>query len=1124
MFYKSGINGATAGGTATFTQTGGTVNAWGGITFGLAPGTIFNSGVAALTNSGGFLYIGPGGSIGITKFANSAATNYITLSGGTVGALGAWISSMPMTLATLNGNITFRTADSGGSPFNIGLSGALTGPGGFYKTGGGVLTLSGANNYAGSTVISNGMVIIKPVLSPTNGALTLDGSAGSPTLSMQPQSAGQFLTVNGSLTYAAGTVTNDFNFGSLPPSASVAPIQVTNNVVCTVMPLVTIEGSAIPTGTYPLIKYGGSVSGTLPTTPTSLPASTGGYITNITATKTIALVVTNSPVTASLVWSVGSGAWGLITNLNWSVFGNPTNYTEPNPVQFDDTASGPFPITVTNIGTVSPSGVSVPGTNTYTIIGNGGKIAGSTGVTKSGSGTLTLSGTNTYSGGTTVAGGQLNINNGGDSSGLDSAIGTGTLTLDLGAKVDNTSGQSVTLQPAIPETWVDDWNYLGSANFDTGLGAITLGSSVITLNVVSNMLAVSGAIGDGGNSYKIQKTGNGTLTLSGNNTFAGGFELVSGQVNVGSTNCLGTNAVTIDGGTIDNVSGANLTLSGVASYSFPLAVNGTFTYLGTSNNLDLGSAQVAITTGASQKWNIVSNKLTVEGNLLIGNATITKIGNGTLAVIGSGSSQQASFIVNQGEIDAGRSVGVTFGNGGNGFGFIVQSNAVVKLLAGDGNQVVDGTYIVPQLNTGGVFDLNGQSETVDGLTMTNGVLRNASAGTVSTLTITPTLGAHGTNAIILGDVNNNNTFNVPTADAELDINGAVTGSGSLLKTGLGVLKLLGNNSHTGNTTISNGVLALGASGSLAGTPLISVGNGATFDVSAVGSFTLGSSQTLSNLAAATGTLNGNLNTGSGKVSVTYVSGTPALNVTNGTLTLSGSTTFVINNSGSALAPGSYKIISKATTGNAGSVTGTLPSVTVSGGGAVGGTVPLLTVVGGELYLVVDQPVAATMTVQRTAGLALKIALSDMATNWSNASGYTPSLAGINLVTTNAVNLQTNSSWILYTNSPNVNDQISYTISDSLGTTSTGVINVVINGSVTGTNSITHIQTGNPTTLTAYGIPGFSYITERSTNLTTWVDIATNSAAANGVISVTDNFSDLGGSPPSSAYYQLKWQP
>jgi autotransporter-associated beta strand protein len=337
-----------------------------------------------------------------------------------------------------------------------------------------------------------------------------------------------------------------------------------------------------------------------------------------------------------------------------------------------------------------------------------------------------------------------------------------------------------------------------------------LGSSVITLNVVSNSLAVGGPIGDGGNNFKIQKTGNGLLTLRTDSTFAGGFELVSGQVNLGSANCLGYGIATFDGGTIDNVSGADITLSGVASYSFPLAVNGTFTYLGTSNSLDFGSAQVAISTGASQKWNIVTNTLTVEGNLLIGNATITKIGSGTLAVIGSGATAQASFIVSQGEMDAGRFSGVTFGTGGNGFGFIVQSNAVVKLLSsGAGNnQISHGGYIVPQLNTGGVFDLNGQSQTLDGLTMTNGVLRNGFSGTICALTITPTAGVHGTNAIILGDVNNNNTFDVPTADAELDIVGEVTGSGSLMKTGLGIVNLFGTNSYTGNTTVSNGTLVI----------------------------------------------------------------------------------------------------------------------------------------------------------------------------------------------------------------------------------------------------------------------------------------------------------------------------
>jgi autotransporter-associated beta strand protein len=90
-------------------------------------------------------------------------------SGGTVGALQSWSSTVPLTLDTLNGNITFQCADEWTTPYNITLSGALTGPGGLYKTGGGTLTLSGANDYAGSTVVSNGILKIVPTLAPTNG-------------------------------------------------------------------------------------------------------------------------------------------------------------------------------------------------------------------------------------------------------------------------------------------------------------------------------------------------------------------------------------------------------------------------------------------------------------------------------------------------------------------------------------------------------------------------------------------------------------------------------------------------------------------------------------------------------------------------------------------------------------------------------------------------------------------------------------------------------------------------------------------------------------------------------------------------------------------------------------------
>ena len=78
----------------------------------------------------------------------------------------------------------------------------------------------------------------------------------------------------------------------------------------------------------------------------------------------------------------------------------------------------------------------------------------------------------------------------------------------------------------------------------------------------------------------------------------------------------------------------------------------------------------------------------------------------------------------------------------------------------------------------------------------------------------------------------------------------------------------------------------------------------------------------------------------------------------------------------------------------------------------------------------------------------------------------------------------------------------------------------------GLNSITQIIVGRPTTLTANGIPGNSYITERATNLLhpLWVNISTNLAATNGLITILDDFNDLGGTPPAASFYRLQWQP
>ena len=127
--------------------------------------------------------------------------------------------------------------------------------------------------------------------------------------------------------------------------------------------------------------------------------------------------------------------------------------------------------------------------------------------------------------------------------------------------------------------------------------------------------------------------------------------------------------------------------------------------------------------------------------------------------------------------------------------------------------------------------------------------------------------------------------------------------------------------------------------------------------------------------------------------------------------------------------------------------------------------------------------------------------------------------------TNGITLgSAGANYLGYTNTNAVSDQFSYTVTDGYGGTNTGYVSILFTNSVTGqiTGEFTSFS-NNVANLTFHGIANYSYITERSTNLNDWVDILTNTAATNGVINVNDAFSDLGGTPPSSAYYRLKYR-
>jgi fibronectin-binding autotransporter adhesin len=786
--------GSQPGQIAALVQTGGVINAWGGIQIGGAAAT-YNGGSALVTNTGGFLYIGSvGGNAGIRYGVGVPPTNVVSLSGGTVGALQPWISPAALTLATINGNITFQCADASGNANNISLSGALTGPGGFYKSGGGTLFLTGSNNYAGTTVVSNGTLSVSTVNFPSNADVIVDGSyaaAGLPNVSIVVANVGQSWTMT-NLSFTAGTPTLSFAFGNLAPSASVASIQDEGNLTFTVVPSIAISGAVIPTGLYPLIHYTGTLSGNPAAPLSSLPAGAlSGYVTNITATKTIAFYV-NSIVNPPLKWAVGNGSWDT-TTFNWTQGGAPALYTDDGTkdVLFDDTASGTSPIFVTlNNNFTDPRSVTANNATKQYIVSGTGSIGGSDAWTVTGAAGLTLSNANTYTGGTTVSSpGLLNINYGGNG-GSASAIGTGALNLNTGAKLDNTSGHSVMLNTATPIriNWIDDWTFVGTTNLDLGYGLVTMGNLSVVLTVVSNTLTVNNQITDGGNGYQLIKQGNGTLTLSNqSSSFSGGFQLQAGTLNLNADGSIGDGTFEFAGGILDNTSGSSITLGSNVNPPTQINMSGNMIFRGTTN-LNLGTAPINVPSGT---LTLSNNIFETDGSLNGHNGLVTvNGGSGTWVVGGAVSDQTISFTVNGGTVDFDKQGGAFAMNGNN---LQVNTGGTVVMLA---SAQLGFTSVIGL--GGGTLDLAGDpSEVTQTATFASGTLMNSMAGTACTLTVS--------NGITLSS--SNIVFNAVTPDNSITLNCALTGIGGVITTGAGTVTIV-TNSYTGNTTVSNGTLVL----------------------------------------------------------------------------------------------------------------------------------------------------------------------------------------------------------------------------------------------------------------------------------------------------------------------------
>jgi autotransporter-associated beta strand protein len=216
-----------------------------------------------------------------------------------------------------------------------------------------------------------------------------------------------------------------------------------------------------------------------------------------------------------------------------------------------------------------------------------------------------------------------------------------------------------------------------------------------------------------------------------------------------------------------------------------------------------------------------------------------------------------------------------------------------------------------------------------------------------------------------------NAFNIGSGGVAgnlIILSSVVSGSGSFNKYNPGILRLSGTNTYTGSIIVSNGTLALAATGSINSASKLTILPGAIFDTSAISSYTLGGSTTL--LAAGTGTASttyaeingasgGTVSLGSRPVILNFspTSGNsdtthPSLYVSQGTLKFSNNTITITNLSTNTLHAGTYRLI-QVGNGTSGSISGTpSPSFSLQGTGIAAGYAGALVVSNGNLNLVV----------------------------------------------------------------------------------------------------------------------------------------------------------------------------
>ncbi|MES2598695.1 MAG: autotransporter-associated beta strand repeat-containing protein [Verrucomicrobiota bacterium] len=526
-------------------------------------------------------------------------------------------------------------------------------------------------------------------------------------------------------------------------------------------------------------------------------------------------------------------------------------------------------------------------------------------VTKQDAGTWVLSGANTYSGTTTVSAGALHINStSAIGTGPLTLSTNSTIDNSSAGPITLTAANAVTFG-SFTYGGTQDLSFANGTSLITGGRTITLGGTgrtlnlgLLTLTTATSTLAVNetggsqlkftgivlsesnqartlaiagnadvevtGPVtdGPGTGADNLSYTGNGSLKLSSNNSYTGtttvnnaaGVLTLSGSstttlvtvsagtLNINHASAIGSGILDINGGTINNTSGAaitvatanlvtldaNFTFGGSSDLSF---VNGTastsggrtITLNGTSKTLAFGALSMTNTLTTTVNDAGTGNKLAFGGLVLADNnqaRTQTFTGSAAIDITGAitdGTGTGADALSYTGSnvmrlMGAGSYTGTTTVNTPTG---ILRTTSTGS-LGSAAVTVVQGT-----------LELNNAAQTVGVITFgsTTNTLQTVAAtinlGTGTTLTQTSTFIANdnvnGQAAFISGgsiDLNGTRTWTVDDSagvDADLTVSSAIkdTGTvGTFTKNGPGRLVLSGNSTFADTFAMTDGIVRI----------------------------------------------------------------------------------------------------------------------------------------------------------------------------------------------------------------------------------------------------------------------------------------------------------------------------